>query len=70
MREYQPQMAARSAVELVISVVDVSQSEKVLRLYRDSHALVDYAAWHMVLRKPKCWICSASAKRPRRLFSV
>ena len=42
MREYQPQMAARSAVELVISVVDVSQSEKVLRLYRDSHALVDY----------------------------
>lgn len=42
MREYQPQMAARSAVELVVSVVDVSQSEKVLRLYRDTHVLVDF----------------------------
>ena len=42
MSEYQPQMAARSAVELVVSVVDVSQSEKVLRLYRDTHVLVDF----------------------------
>ena len=42
MREYQPQMAARSAVELVVSVVDVAQSEKVLRLYRDTHVLVDF----------------------------
>lgn len=42
MSEYQPQMAARSAVELLISVVDVPQSEKVLRLYRDTHVLVDF----------------------------
>lgn len=42
MSEYQPQMAVRSAVELLISVVDVSQSEKVLRLYRDTHVLVDF----------------------------
>ncbi|WP_346704835.1 hypothetical protein [uncultured Agathobaculum sp.] len=41
MSEYQPQMAARSAVELLVSVVDVPQSEKVLRLYRDTHVLVD-----------------------------
>lgn len=42
MSEYQPQMAARSAVELLVSVVDVPQSEKVLRLYRDTHVLVDF----------------------------
>ncbi len=42
MSEYQPQMAVRSAVELLIAVVDVSQSEKVLRLYRDTHVLVDF----------------------------
>ena len=42
MSEYQPQMTAHSAVELVVSVVDVSKGEKVLHVYRDSYALIDF----------------------------
>lgn len=41
MSDYQPQMTAHSAVELVVSVVDVSQGEKVLRVYHDNHAPFD-----------------------------
>ena len=67
MSEYQPQMAARSAVELVVSVVDVSQSEKVLRLYRDTHVLVDFVCMAHAQQRRKCWICSASVKPLRRL---
>ena len=42
MSEYQPQMTAHSAVELVVSVVDVSKGEKVLHVYRDGYALIDF----------------------------
>ena len=42
MGDYQPRMAAHSAVELVVSVVDISQGEKVLRVYHESHAAVDF----------------------------
>lgn len=42
MTDYQPQMTAHSAVELVVSVVDVSKGEKVLHVYRECHALVDF----------------------------
>ena len=41
MTEYQPQMTSHSAVELVVSVVDVNQGEKVLRVYHNSHAPID-----------------------------
>ena len=42
MHDAQPQMMHHSAVELVVSVVDVQQGERVLHVYRDSHALVDF----------------------------
>ena len=42
MHDAQPQMMHHSAVELVVSVVDVQQGEQVLHVYRDSHALVDF----------------------------
>lgn len=42
MLEYQPRIAQHSAVEVVVAVIDVAQSEKVLRLYREHHALIDF----------------------------
>ena len=46
MYDNQPQIAVHGAVELVVSVIDVNQGEKVLRVYRENHALID-------------WICMA-----------
>lgn len=42
MHDARPQMMHHSAVEMVVSVVDVQQGEQVLHVYRDSHALVDF----------------------------
>ena len=42
MSEYQPQMTAHSEVHLVAAVVDVGQGERVLRIYREYGALVDF----------------------------
>lgn len=42
MTDYQPQMTLHSGVELVAAVVDVAHGEKVLRVYRENHALVDF----------------------------
>ncbi|MFR8817690.1 MAG: hypothetical protein ACLVFS_04220 [Butyricicoccus sp.] len=42
MSENRPQMTVQSAVEVVAAVVDVEQSEKVLRIYREEQAPVDF----------------------------
>ena len=42
MSENRPQMTAQSAVEVVAAVVDVEQGEKVLRIYREEQAPVDF----------------------------
>ncbi len=42
MSENQPQMTVQSAIEVVAAVVDVEQGEKVLRIYREEHAPVDF----------------------------
>lgn len=42
MSENRPQMTVQSAVEVVAAVVDVEQSEKVLRIYREERAPVDF----------------------------
>lgn len=40
MLEYQPRIAPHSAVEVVVAVVDVAQSQKVLRLFREHQVLI------------------------------
>ena len=42
MSENRPQMTVQSAVEVVAAVVDVEQGEKVLRIYREEQAPVDF----------------------------
>ena len=42
MSENRPQMTVQSAVEVVAAVVDVEQVEKVLRIYREEQAPVDF----------------------------
>lgn len=42
MSENRPQMTVQSAVEIVAAVVDVEQGEKVLRIYREEQAPVDF----------------------------
>ena len=38
--EYHPQMTTHSAVELVVTVVDPVQAERVLHVYQDNHVMV------------------------------
>ena len=40
MSEYHPQMTIHSAVELVVTVVDPAQAERVLQVYRENHVTV------------------------------
>ena len=42
MSENRPQMTVQGAVEVVAAVVDVEQGEKVLRIYREEQAPVDF----------------------------
>lgn len=42
MPEYQPQMTIQSAVHVVAAVVDSTQGEKVLQIYRHNHVLIDF----------------------------
>ena len=66
MSENRPQMTVQSAVEVVAAVVDVEQGEKVLRIYREEQAPVDFV-WHTARRARKCSTCLASVKRQRPL---
>lgn len=59
MSENRPQMTVQSAVEVVAAVVDVEQGEKVLRIYREEQAPVDFVCMHTARRARKCSTCSA-----------
>ena len=40
--EHTPQMTAQSGLALAVAVVDVGKGEKILSLFREEHALLDY----------------------------
>ena len=42
MMEHTPQMAAQSGLAFAVAVVDVGKGEKILSLFREEHALLDY----------------------------
>ena len=42
MMEHTPQMTAQSGLAFAVAVVDVGKSEKILSLFREEHALLDY----------------------------
>ena len=42
MMEHTPQMTAQSGLAFAVAVVDVGKGEKILSLFREEHALLDY----------------------------
>lgn len=59
MSENRPQMTVQSAVEVVAAVVDVEQGEKVLRIYREEQAPVDFVCMaHRHGAHGNCSTCS------------
>ena len=40
--EHTPQMTAQSGLALAVAVVDVGKGEKILSVFREEHALLDY----------------------------
>ena len=59
MSENRPQMTVQSAVEVVAAVVDVEQGEKVLRIYREEQAPVDFVCMaHGTARTEMRLFCS------------